>query len=195
LNKKSLIIKLGGGEQMGKTHKIGAMITTVMLGMGIAAAPVAAFSLGDVLGGITKGKTGTTRGVNSSYFVGHPRPQKETRWVVYNPNGKFKYWGKVVYPDGSDAANVDIILATTGRENSLENVFAVYSSYETKTDANGRFSISFNGGYTSSVMAWKGNLVGFANDTDSTGRKAILLELHKTSNGKNVGFRHDGDHT
>lgn len=180
---------------MSKTHKIVAMIATVMLAMGMAAAPVSAFSLGDVLGGITKGKTSTARGVNSSYFVGHPRPQKETRWTVYNPNGKFKYWGKVIYPDGSDAANIDIILATQGRENSLENVFAVNSSYETKTDAQGRFSISFNAGYNASVMAWKGNLVGFASDTDSTGRKTILLELHQTKNGKNVGFRHDGDHT
>ena len=174
---------------MGKTHKIGAMVMTVVLAMGMAAAPVAAFSLGNILGGVT-GK----RGVNYDYFKGHPRPQKENRWQIYNPNGQFKIWGKVIYPDGSDAANVDFILASSS-SGSSENVIGAKAAYEGKTDAQGKFSVSFNGGFQVNVIAWKGNLIASSRQADYTGKTPVLMELEKTKNGKDVGFRHDGDHT
>ena len=174
---------------MNKKHRIWAFIMTLMLVIGFSTQPAAAFSLGNILGGVT-GK----KGVNYDYFKGHPRPQKENRWQIYNPNGKFKIWGKVVYQDGSDAANVDFMLASPS-SGSSENVIGAKAAYEGKTDAQGRFSVSFNGGFQLTVIAWKGNLIASSTQTDYTGKTPVLMELKPTRNGKAVGFRHDGDHT
>ncbi len=172
------------------TQKLGAVVLAAMLVLGAASTVSAGFNLGGILGGVA-GSSKTAK-----YFEGHPRPQQETRWQVYNPNGKFKIWGKVVYPDGSDAANVDFILATDvpGQSGNL-NVVALQSAYSGKTDAKGMFSVTFNGGFQVNVFAWKDNLMANSTQTNYTGATPVLMELKKTDNGKPVAFRHIGDHT